>query len=451
MIIQNSSEFAGASAKFNPSEARLRLIIDSIPVIAWCALAGSSGEFWNQRWHDYTGLPIEGARGGDWRSAIHPEDLDWIENKWCADLASGHAGEVEGRLRRFDGEYRWFSFRYEPLREEASNIVNWYGTITDIDDLKRAQEALSANEQSLRLIIDSIPGLVATMNATGKVELVNRHSLKHLGRTSEESNEWALGNAVHADDLPDLTEALKRAVETAEPLEHEQRLRRADGVYRWYQFRGLPQRDADGRIVRWYILATDIEDLKRAEQKLRESEEEFQRIADFVAQAIVVLSADGNVAYVNRVTLQKTGLTLEEVKAQGCYSSFRDRIVGLAESLPFHPGDVVKVRGGYFSSAFHPEDVENLWAKRCAGLSRGEPFELEIRSKRPGGQYQWVLLQYNPFRDDQGNIVRWYVTGTDIQRQKTEQERLRNENVALREEIESSMFEEIVGSSEPMR
>jgi formate hydrogenlyase transcriptional activator len=308
MMIHNSSEFAGASTNFNPSGAKLRTIIDSIPVIAWCALADGSGEFWNQRWHDYTGLPIEGAQGWDWRAAIHPEDLDRIENEWRADLASGHAGEVEGRLRRFDGEYRWFLLRYEPLREEASNIVNWYGTITD------------------------------------------------------------------------------------------------------------------------------IEDLKRAEQKLRESEEEFQRITDFVAQAIVVLSADGNTEYVNRVTLQKTGLTLEEVKAQGCYSSFHDRLLGLAEPL-----------------GLHPEDVENLWAKRSAGLSRGEPFELEVRSTRPGGQYQWVLLQYSPFRDDQGYIRRWYVTGTDIQRQKAEQERLRNENIALREEIESSMFEEIVGSSEPMR
>ncbi|HEX3473036.1 MAG TPA: PAS domain-containing protein [Silvibacterium sp.] len=251
MMNQNSSELAGLSTEFNPSEAKLRLIIDSIPVIAWGALADDSGEFWNQRWHDYTGLPIERARGWGWRAAIHPEDSDRIDKKWRADLASGHAGEVEGRLRRFDGEYRWFLFRYEPLREEASNIVNWYGTITDIDDLKRATEALGANEQNLRLVIDSIPGLVVTMSATGKVELVNRHSLEHLGRTNEESNEWVLGNAVHPDDLPAATEALRRVVETGEPLEHEQRVRGSDGVYRWHQLRGLPQRDADGRIVRW--------------------------------------------------------------------------------------------------------------------------------------------------------------------------------------------------------
>jgi formate hydrogenlyase transcriptional activator len=309
------------------------------------------------------------------------------------------------------------------VRDESGIVINWYGTHTDINDLKRAKDGLSANEQSLRLIVDSIPGLVATKSATGEVELYNRQFLEYFGKTTAEFSECVLGKVGHPDDIPDATEALRRAFETAEPLGHQYRLRRADGVYRWHAVRGLPQHDAEGRVVRWYILATDIDDLKQAEQKLRESEEEFRRTTDFVAQAIVVLSADGNPVYVNRVSRQKTGLTLEEVKAGG----------------------------SYFSLAFHREDVQNLWAERSAGLSRGEPFELEIRQTRPGGQYQWVLLQYNPLRDDQGNIVRWYVTGTDIQKQKAEEERLRNENVALRHEIESSMFEEIVGSSEPMR
>ena len=96
MITQNSSEFASVSAEINFSEARLRLIIETIPVIAWCALAEGSGEFWNHRWRDYTGLPIEAARGGGWRAVIHPEDMDRIEDKWHADLTSGRAGEVEG-------------------------------------------------------------------------------------------------------------------------------------------------------------------------------------------------------------------------------------------------------------------------------------------------------------------------------------------------------------------
>src|SRR5215467_9214625 len=424
MRTPSDPELKDTGKKFNTSEAKLRLIIDTIPVIAWCTLADGSGEFWNRRWHDYTRLSLEDARGWGWRSAIHPEDLNRIEGKWRADIASGQGGEVEGRLRRFDGEYRWFLFRYEPLRDEAGNVVNWYGSNTDIDDLKRAQEALSANEQNLRLIVDSIPGFVATMSAAGELELINRQSSEYFGKTIEEMRNWTTNDVMHPDDLPRAIDALRRAIEvTGAPFELEVRHRRADGVYRWHLSRCRPQRDAEGRIVRWYYLATDIEDLKQAEQKLRESEEEFHRITDAIPQAISVLSPDGTVLYTNRVALEQTGLSLEELKA-----------------------------GSFFRLAVHPEDMESLRDERNAALLRREPFQLEMRILRKSGQYQWSLVQYNPFCDDQGRVVRWYVTATDIQQQKSAEERLRNENLVLREEIDrSSMFEEIVGASEPMR
>src|SRR5215469_8262661 len=424
MNAEKNPELNDISTKFASSGAKLSLIIDTIPVIAWCTLADGSGEFWNRRWHDYTRLSLEDARGWGWRSAIHPEDLNRIEGRWRADIASGQCGEVEGRLRRFDGVYRWFLFRYEPLRDEAGNVVNWYGTNTDIDDLKRAQEALSANEQNLRLIVDSIPGFVATMSAAGELELINRQSSEFFGKTIEEMRNWTTNDAMHPDDLPRAIDALRRAIEvTGEPFELEVRHRRADGAYRWHLSRCRPQRDADGHIVRWYYLATDIEDLKRAEQKLRQDEQEFHRMTDAISQAIAVLDPEGNLQYANRVALEQTGLTLEQVKAQS-----------------------------YFLAAFHSDDVDRLRGERDAGLRRGEPFQLEIRERRKDGQFQWRLVQYNPLRDADGGIIRWYVTGTDIQEQKAVEERLRNENLALREEIDrSSMFEEIIGASTPMR
>src|SRR5262249_42053498 len=90
---------------FPKSEFRVRAIIDAIPVIAWCTLPDGSGEFWNQRWHDYTGLSTETARGWGWHTVVHPDDLGRVTRRWLADLASGQPGEVEARLRRFDGEY----------------------------------------------------------------------------------------------------------------------------------------------------------------------------------------------------------------------------------------------------------------------------------------------------------------------------------------------------------
>jgi PAS domain S-box-containing protein len=134
------------------SERQLRTIIDAIPTIAWRSLPDGSSEFKNQRWHDYTGVSPEAARGWAWQTVIHPEDLGAFMNTWRTHLAAGQAGEVEGRLRRFDGEYRWFLCRFEPLRDETGNIVNWYGTATDIDDRKQAEALLAGEKRLLEMV-----------------------------------------------------------------------------------------------------------------------------------------------------------------------------------------------------------------------------------------------------------------------------------------------------------
>ena len=139
------------------SEDKLRTIIDTMPTIAWCALPDGSGEFWNQRWYKYTGLTLEAARGWGWQKTIHPEDVERITDNWLAHLAAGRPGEIEGRLRRFDGEYRWFLFRFEPLRDESGKIVNWYGINTDIDDRKRAEALLAGEKRLLEMVASGRP------------------------------------------------------------------------------------------------------------------------------------------------------------------------------------------------------------------------------------------------------------------------------------------------------
>ena len=134
------------------SEEYLRLTIDTIPTLAWCSRPDGSSEFLNQRWLDYTGLSIEAARDWGWKAAIHPEDLSRLLDVWQKLLASREPGELEARLRRFDGVYRWFLFRAEPLLDETGNIVKWYGTNTDIDDYKWAEAVLGAEKKILELI-----------------------------------------------------------------------------------------------------------------------------------------------------------------------------------------------------------------------------------------------------------------------------------------------------------
>jgi len=138
-------------------EDYLRLTIDTIPVLAWCTRPDGWNEFLNQRWLDYTGLTIDEAQGWGWKVAIHPDDLPQLLAVWKELLASGKPGELEARLQRADGVYRWFLFRVEPLRDAQGTIVKWYGTNTDIDDRKRAEALLAAENQILEMVATGRP------------------------------------------------------------------------------------------------------------------------------------------------------------------------------------------------------------------------------------------------------------------------------------------------------
>jgi len=187
--------------------------------------------------------------------------------------------------------------------------------------------------------------------------------------------------------------------------------------------RADPLRDEQGTVVRWYGTNMDIEDLKRAEERHQGDQRQIRRIIDAIPQQIVVLGPDGETLYANQAVLDYTGLSIEEVQRE----DFRVRV-------------------------FHPEDVQQLRDERQKALARGAPFELEQRALRKDGQYRWFSIRYKPLLDEQGRILRWYATGTDIEDHKQAEERMRNENLALREEIDrTSMFEEIVGSSDALR
>jgi PAS domain S-box-containing protein len=163
--------------------------------------------------------------------------------------------------------------------------------------------------------------------------------------------------------------------------------------------------------------------LTEALAEVRKSEAELRTIVDMIPQLIAVLAPDGQALYVNQSTLEYTGLSPDQARG----FEFRQRV-------------------------FHPEDVERLRDERGSALERGEPFENEQRARRHDGQYRWFLIRYRPLRDERGRVVRWYATATDIDERKRAEERIHNENLALREEIDrSSMFEEIVGSSTPLQ
>jgi PAS domain S-box-containing protein len=266
--------------KSSPSYAQLCTIVNSAPAHVWTGRADGSGvDFVNKRFTDYTGLSMAQVLGWGWTDAVHPVDRRRILARAESILASGTSQHTEMRLRRFDGTYRWFLFEGSPLHDASGAVVGWCGTNVDVDVRKRAAEALRESVQQLQLIIDSIPGQVAILNTSGQAEMVNRGLLEYFGRPLEDFQFGDTSDHVHPDELADVIAAWVRAMGTGTMVEYEHRLRRYDGVYRWFYARGLPLRDSANQILRWYVLLTDIDDRKRAEDALRDMQTKLSRAA----------------------------------------------------------------------------------------------------------------------------------------------------------------------------
>jgi formate hydrogenlyase transcriptional activator len=280
------------------------------------------------------------------------------------------------------------------------------------------------NEGDLLTVTDAIPIDITVLAADGTILYVNQFALNRLGLSAHDiKDDGYLRRTCHPDELDRTLEQRRMGLSKGLPFELEARLLSRSGEFRWHLAQYNPLIDESGRIVRWYVTAIDIDERKRFEQKLKESEEEFRTTTDAIRQVIVVLSPEGKTLYANRVALEESGLTREEINAKG-----------------------------FLTATFHPDDVDSLGAQRQEGLLRGVPFELEMRARQKDGNYRWKLVQYNPLKDESGKIIRWYGTSTDIDNQKKTEERLHSENLVLREEIDrSSMFGEIVGSSKPIR
>src|SRR5438477_5688687 len=205
-----------ATEALRASEEGFRLIVDSIPAFAWYAGTDGKIEYLNQRILDFTGVRLEDLVGFGWANVLHPEDVERTKNAWLHSIETGEPCDVDQRVRRFDNIYRWFRTNAQPLRDRSGGVIRWYGVATDIEDLKRAEEGLREREQNLRLVVDSIPGLVCTMNAAGEVQRLNRQLLEYFGKTTEELKNWATSDAVHPDDLPRVIEKWRRSVETGD-------------------------------------------------------------------------------------------------------------------------------------------------------------------------------------------------------------------------------------------
>jgi PAS domain S-box-containing protein len=461
--------FAGHATEQAVPAKDVRLGVDTIPTLAWCNLPDGSNEFLNRRWHDYTGLSPQQTHGEGWKVAIHPEDLPRLTAKWGT-LSDLEPRECEVRLRRSDGVFRWFLFRIEPLRDETGEVARWYGSATDIDQLKRTEALRSAEKRTLEMIADGASLRDILNNLCGSIDIEASPVISTvLLLDPDRERLWhTAGALVPRDWLPVVSPlpvsrhagccgaatVLKERVIVADVatdinwLDEYRDLAIRNGIRAaWSE----PILTKDGEVLGTFALYSsepriptnaEIELIEGAGHialiaierqrsraalitaldEIAKSEAELRTIIDAIPQLVIALGADGKFLHANQAVLEYTGLTKEEVRSER------------------------------FGEVFHPEDSERLREERDAALVGGVPFEYERRVRRRDGQYLWFLVQYNPLLDERGSVIRWYATGTDIDDRKQAEERTRQENVALREQIDQvSMFEEIVGSSPPLK
>jgi len=251
------------------SEDRLRLVIDTIPHQIWSGPPDGSLDFCNAQWLSYVGFTQDDAQGQGWQRMLHPDDRERVLIAWGESVAKGTPYQQEERHRTAEGQYRWFLSRAVPLRDSEGRIVRWYGTNTDIEDRKQA-------EDRLRLVIDTLPALAWSKLPDGSADFLNQRFREYTGLSLEEGLGWGWINAFHPEDRAE--EEWRAAFAAGEPFEKEARLRRADGAYRWFLLRAVPLRDERGRVVKWYGTTTDIEDRKRAEEALLEAQDKLAHV-----------------------------------------------------------------------------------------------------------------------------------------------------------------------------
>jgi PAS domain S-box-containing protein len=205
---------------------QFHLVVDTIPAVVWSKRPDGSADFLNHYFQDYTGIPMEQGLGWGWMNAFHPDER--VLDEWRAAMTAGEPFEKEARLRRADGQYRWFALRAVPLRDQRGTIVKWYGTTTDIDDRRRAETRGRQAERELRLAIDTLPALVWTTLPDGSVDFINqRWAGLGLSQGALRGSEWT--KVIHPGQIKDVMGKWNVAVATGQPYENVERVRRADG------------------------------------------------------------------------------------------------------------------------------------------------------------------------------------------------------------------------------
>lgn len=405
-------EMVAAQGRSLPADAvQAMRIIESMPAFTWSAspdgrithvsasMLSHIGEL-----ADKTGLfhPLDNA---GWRRMIHPDDYARVIEKRRHSLATGVPFDVEYRVRRGDGGYRWFWSFGSLSRDGQGRAAGWYGTMIDIEDKKQAEGALQKSERELQQLIDAVPTLIWSTTPDGTPTYVNKRFTDVTGATLEDittpDGSPSL-SVVHPDDRASAMQAAIHSFRTGDPYVMIYRQARRGGSYRWTETRAEPLRDEAGNILQWYGVSVDIHDLVTAQEALKESERSLRQLVETLPAMIDCATPDGEPVYRSRQLREFLGYDLEELDGAG-----KSRL------------------GGTLDAGVHPDDLMGVKEQYARCLASGEPYARRHRLRRFDGEYRWVETRAGAMRDAEGSVVQWNVICLDIDGEVRAQEELR--------------------------
>jgi PAS domain S-box-containing protein len=400
-------ELQRQNERLQRSERELREVIETIPSMAWSAAADGAAEFFNRRWLEYAGLTADQARGWGWTVAVHPDDLKPLVDYWQTIMASGQSGEIEGRLRRFDGVYRWFLFRATPSFDDNGRVVKWYGTNTDIEERKRAEGALKHSEAYLteaqRL---THTGSCALDGTSHEILYWSEEMFRLFGFDPQQGlpmwDQWV--QRIHPEDRDKFRIAGDRTFLEKVHCDVEFRIVKPDGTVKHIHGIGHPVLSPTGELVQVVGTMVDVTERRRGEESLRRSESylaQAQRLAHIGSWAWEIPSR--NALYISEEWYRIYGFDPED-------------------GMPSWEQRLERV---------HPEDRARWQVTIDRAIAEKSDYDVEFQTRPSHGSGRYIHSVGHPVLGPSGELVQFVGVSMDV----TESKQAEQEHERLRQEL----------------